>query len=110
MRERVAETSIRSVAEQTGMSATGLWRFIRGTEPYEKTQRRLQRWYVVHQAATIPSSEVDETAARAALELLTRHVPTRRRRAVAERLLDALVDPGTPDPIWLEPLRADPDR
>ena len=112
VRERVAETSIRSVAGQTGMSATGLWRFLRGTEPYEKTQRRLQRWYVVQQAAAPrPDGDaVDEGVARAAIALLTRHIPPRRRAAHVRRLLDALADPGGREPGWIETLRAEADR
>ena len=110
VRERVAESSIRSVAEQTGMSATGLWRFLRGTEPYEKTHRRLQRWYVVQQAAVTTTAEVDVTAARAAIALLARHVPGRRRAAYVRRLLDALADPALPEPAWLTALRDEADR
>ena len=105
VRERVAESSVRVVAEQTGMSPTGLWRFIQGTAPYAKTRRRLQSWYVVQQAAAPVSDEVMPEAAHAALDLLTRHVADRRREARQRALLDILVEPGDREPPWLGTLR-----
>lgn len=104
VRERVDASSIRTVADQTGMSATGLWRFLRGTAPYSKTRRRLQHWYVVQQSVA-PPDEVTADVARAAIELLTRHIPERRRPRHVQRLLAAIGDPGGREPTWLATLR-----
>lgn len=108
VRERVADSSVRAVAKQTGMSVTGLWRFLNGTQPYSKTQQRLRQWYVL-QTADAPASTTDvpEDVARAAIELLTRHIPPRRRAAHVRALLIALADPGGREPPWLTVLSAE---
>lgn len=43
-RLRIAETSLREVAREIGMSATGLRGFLDGTDPYGKTIEKLRAW------------------------------------------------------------------
>jgi len=104
VRERVAEKSIRVVAQETGMSPTGLWRFIGGTSPYLKTQRRLQAWYVMDRAER-SELEVTGPLAAAALDILTRHLPAEMRMERAAQLLSLLEEQGKPVPAWLARLR-----
>ena len=43
--EAVEASSLRAVARQVDMSATGLQKFIKGAAPYAPTLRRLYAWY-----------------------------------------------------------------
>lgn len=96
--------SLRTVARQIGMSATGLRGVLDGTSPYDKTRDKLRSWYArEHGLDRLP------TAAAADMILsLVRNVPN--RKAGAQLILDAVeaahAAGSVPPPEWLAPVRA----
>jgi hypothetical protein len=94
VRRRVDDSSLRAVADEIGVSYSGLGSFVRGdtSSPNRRTWDRLVRWYVVReqQAASVPKEEIalaiavlrtyihDETKAKTVQE--------RRRRDVIDDL------------------------
>lgn len=45
IRRRVEETSLRAVADEVGMSFSGLRSFLEGRSPQRRTREMLMRWY-----------------------------------------------------------------
>jgi hypothetical protein len=105
---RVEHTSLRGVAREIGMSPTGLKKFLLGTAPYAPTLRRLRRWFVHH--AELPSGELEQLDAEAAIALLTHDLPAEQRRETADRVLDCLGRgydaTGRARPGWVAALRS----
>lgn len=103
--EAVKAASLRSVAEDVGMSASGLRQFLKGRSPYEATLRKLTAWYARYQ---LDRSEFSADAARAGMALLLEAIPQAHLARAVERLAaclreihrDCLVKP----PSWLERL------
>lgn len=102
-------SSIRSVADEVGLSHSALHQFVSGrTNPQPRVRRLLGLWYLdkVKQAHDI---DVARPYA-AALEILLSEIPHERRRAAEQEVLDALVDThahsNTAQPRWLELLRS----
>ena len=93
-RDRVANASLRAVADEIGMSKSGLDSFIKGRTPYSGTRAKLFAWYLHHRepSAAVAPEEVD-----AAITLLGRYIQSvgsesarqQRVREVAERLFHA---------------------
>ena len=106
---RVESTSLRGVAREIGMSPTGLKKFLSGTAPYTPTLKRLRKWYVRH--AALPTGQVGQHDASAALAVLTHDLPPDARRETLGRLLDSLARgydaAGRARPDWLAELRAE---
>ena len=100
--------SLRSVARAIGMSPMGLKHFLEGRRPYSATVRKLNAWYVVHQA---DSRGFSADAARGALALLLDGVPEPQRARGSALLLDDLrrfhQTVNTRPPDWLEALLAE---
>lgn len=113
LRLAVEAASLRSVAREAGMSPMGLSNFISGKSvtSYSATVRKLNNWYVRHQAGGRPT--LSEDAARAALLLLLDGIPERSRDRGAARLLETLAalhrEGGTHVPPWLQALLPPPD-
>jgi hypothetical protein len=108
--ERVEATSLRRVAREVGMSATGLKKFLLGTAPYSPTLRRLRKWYLHHDA--VPTRMLVRDDARIALDVLTYDIPQGGIRTVtAQWLLEALRNgyhnSGKPVPGWIDELHAE---
>jgi len=105
---RVESTSLRGVAREIGMSPTGLKKFLLGTAPYSPTLRRLRKWYIQH--AALPTGEVSQHDASAALAVLTHDLPPEPRRTAADCVLDCLAKgydaSGRGRPRWVADLRA----
>ncbi|HEX6369164.1 MAG TPA: hypothetical protein VF006_09540 [Longimicrobium sp.] len=104
---RVANTSLRGVAREIGMSPMGLRNFIRGTDPYSPTLRRLRNWYVRHAAARAGNVETEDAVA--ALSVLVHDLDSAPRRRAAMTVLDAVAlgyeQSGVAKPAWVAELR-----
>jgi hypothetical protein len=97
LRERVEQTSIRAVADELGMSPSGLHVLLHGSKPRAGTRRKLLEWYAeirsrsAGRRAGVPAEDVD-----AAVAVLDRYlnadsretVHRRRVREIAARLFD----------------------
>ncbi len=101
----VLSTSLRQVARDVGMSPTGLDNYVLGiTEPYPKTRRKLEEWYVRSAAGQEGISAV--TAAAALTLLLDGIAPElvdRARERVVEAVRAAHREGGTSPPAWVAP-------
>lgn len=98
----VEATTLRRVAEEVGMSKSGLAKFIAGSEPYSKTRRQLERWYVRTQAEDL--SGVTPVEAELALSVLLHDFPAADRPRARSRLMQLLRDEFTAAggvPKWL---------
>jgi hypothetical protein len=105
-------SSIRSVADEVGLSHSALHKFVTGrTNPQPRVRRLLGLWYLqkVEQAHDI---DVARPYA-AALQILLSAIPQERRREAEGEVLEALVQThsqsGAAQPRWLELLRSELD-
>ena len=95
VRQRVAESSLRAVADEVGISRGGLESFLKGRNPYTKTRLRLAAWRLrsQHPDGPIAAAEVD-----AAIALLGRYIElggTEAMRARRVREVTARIESGT---------------
>lgn len=104
-------SSIRSVADEVGLSHSALHKFVTGrTNPQPRVRRLLGLWYIqkVEQAHDI---DVARPYA-AALQILLSEIPQERRSAAEREVLNALAQThsqsGAAEPRWLELLRTHP--
>jgi hypothetical protein len=90
IRKRVDETSLREVADEVGMSFSGLRSFLDGSSPQPGTREKLVRWHYSHatRSLTVPHDEL-ETAIALVLSYL--HDES-KPRAVRERRLREVID------------------
>ena len=92
VRKRVDETSLRDVADEVGMSWSGLKSFLDGRSPQRRTRERLVQWYYSQSERSPANLREDvETAIALVLsylrdELKPRAVRERRLREVIHRL------------------------
>jgi hypothetical protein len=109
---RVANTSLRGVAREIGMSPMGLRNFIHGTDPYSPTLRRLRNWYVRYAAERAGTVQLED--ATAALSVLVHDMDSAPRRETAVIVLDAVARgydlSGVTKPAWVMELRARYER
>jgi hypothetical protein len=108
-RSQTEASSIRSVADEVGLSHSALHKFVTGrTNPQPRVRRLLGLWYLekVEQAHDI---DVARPYA-AALEILLSEIPHERRSAAEQDVLNMLAlvhtPTGEPPPRWLELLRS----
>jgi hypothetical protein len=80
LEEALGTSSLRSVARAVGMSPTGLTKLLAGTHPYRRTLIRLRTWRTRRRSGDF--SMTDD----AALEVLLRRIPERRRARVREEI------------------------
>lgn len=109
--EAVAATSLRQVAQEVGMSPTGLSGLIERRRCYFRTRLKLLGWFArpeVRARLRQGARELSPETASAALDLLTRHLPLEGQRARAQAVLAALAEEtragGGPVPSWLREL------
>jgi hypothetical protein len=90
LRKRVAETSLRAVADEVGMSFNGLNHVLAGGSPQRKTREKLVRWYYSQSTGSraIPHEDF-ETAIALVLSYLR---DESKPRAVRERRLREVID------------------
>ena len=106
VRAMAENTSLRQVARQIGMSASGLKKFLEGAAPYSPTRRRLHRWYVQHSG--VQHGQVEYPEATAALRVLVHDLTPDSRRSTASRMVECLrlgyEESGKLPPGWLSEL------
>jgi transcriptional regulator with XRE-family HTH domain len=106
--QRVAATSLRKVAREIGMSATGLSKFLDGNAPYLPTLNRLRNWYLRY--AATPAGTLSEEDAYAALALLVHDLAPDARQGAIEAMLACMREgyqrSGQPEPAWVAELPA----
>lgn len=104
---RVDARSLRQVAREVGMSASGLQKFLTGSRPYSATRRKLERWYVRESAEY--GGDLGAGSAHAALRVLVQDLPPRRRAVVIasilERIEAAFAEARAERPAWIEEVR-----
>jgi hypothetical protein len=83
VRRRVAETSLRQVADEIPMSFSGLRSFLRGGTPQPATRAKLVSWCV--QARTKRRSVLSETDVQTAIELLRAYLYQHPSKAIQAR-------------------------
>lgn len=110
-RSQAETSSIRSVADEVGLSHSALHKFILGrTNPQPRARRLLGLWYLqkVEQAHDI---DVARPYA-AALDILLSEIPLEQRpeaeQGVIEMLAKVHTPSGEPPPRWLELLLSHP--
>src|SRR5665647_274017 len=88
--KRVAETSLREVADEIGMSFSGLRSFLEGGSPHAGTRTKLVRWYY---ARSERSPEAPREDRETAIALLLSYLRDESKpRAVRERRLREVID------------------
>ncbi|HEU4881456.1 MAG TPA: hypothetical protein VFT45_04400 [Longimicrobium sp.] len=107
--QAVAATSLRTAADEIGMSAMGLRAFIRGEgQPQQRTLRKLNAWYA-RTAALRRSGGLQD--ARSALIVLAGLYPRADRSRVLRNLAGQLEREfhasGMPPPPWLAALSSE---
>lgn len=85
---RVEDRSLRQVAREVGMSASGLQKFLDGATPYSSTRRKIERWYV--REAARYGGGLGPDSALAALHVLVQDLAPAERGAALRGMLDAL--------------------
>lgn len=88
LRRAVAASSLRTVAEQVGLTHRGLTLFITGeSRPREVTARKLRDWYV---REGVNAGSVTTDTARAALDVLLADLPVLERNRATVAILEAV--------------------
>jgi hypothetical protein len=110
VRLAVAETSLRAVARQVGLSPMGLHNFLAGRNPYTATLRKLTLWYAEHGTR----HGAPEHTVHAALEVLLEGLPEKGRERGKAALLGVIErmhrEARTRPPTWLTALQSgEPD-
>lgn len=91
VRERVEATSIRAVAEELGMSPSGLHVLLRGSKPRTATRRKLLDWYAeVRSRSKTARTDVPPEDVDAAVTLLSRYLVADSRKAVREQRVEEI--------------------
>jgi hypothetical protein len=95
VRKRVEETTLRVVADEVGMTYSGVRSFINGTEPQRGTVDKLVRWYYARSkpSAAPPREDVDTAIAVVRSYIRDSSKP----RAIRERLRREVIDRLTED-------------
>lgn len=92
--QRVKETSIRAVAEEIGMSHSGLHVLLKGSVPHPSTREKLVAWYLGRRGVGPSAPEVSKADVDAAVSVLVHYVndgvrtqaKARRASAILRRL------------------------
>jgi hypothetical protein len=108
VRRAVAASSQRSVAAQVGVSYRTIGKFLAGSEPYARTLRKLQEWFV---SAVVPrDGRVSPDAATAAVFIVLDDIPQPHRADAVRELVRALGkihrDAGVQPPGWIGDLES----
>jgi AcrR family transcriptional regulator len=70
--QRVNETSLRAVADEIGLSKSGLDHFLKGRQPYSRTRAQLAAWMMRNRHPD--ASSIQPEAVDAAIALLERYI------------------------------------
>ena len=101
VRERIERTSLRAVARDIGITASGLLKFAAGSQPYRKTIRKLEAWYLRQPGRTPEPGEspTPETVA-AAVRILALLPPATRRGEFVDGILKQVTEAAPQDAAW----------
>lgn len=95
--------TLRTAADEIGLSFSGLRSFLRGTTPRPSTVQKLTVWYLGSAAARGEAEPRD--LARVAISVLLQPIPERFRADAEARLIRAMVvscaEAKVPLPSWL---------
>lgn len=100
-RERVEATSLRAVANDIGMSNSGLYSFLQGGEPYSAVRRKLVAWFMrmrYPDSRPIPPAEVEAATSLLAAYIRQTAPASRERRfmQISEHIAaEGEINPGT---------------
>jgi hypothetical protein len=83
----VARSSLRAIAREVGMTATGLQGVLDGTHPYGKTWEKLRVWYALTDTGR---NELPGSLAAGLLRRLMQTIPDRRWPEAQAMLLEAI--------------------
>ncbi|HET7460880.1 MAG TPA: hypothetical protein VFJ82_06520 [Longimicrobium sp.] len=88
LRDALEKSSLRTVAEQVGLTHRGLKLYITGvSRPRAATARKLREWYVREASA---HAGADETTARAAINVLLGGLPEGQKGRAAAKVIEAV--------------------
>jgi hypothetical protein len=88
-RKRVSVTSLRAVAEEIGVSFSGLRSFLQGREPYPQTVKKLVAWFVLAREGKTPArprkTVIRRAEVDAAVEFLRNYMAADGDERLSER-------------------------
>lgn len=104
LRRAVEASSLRTVAEQVGMTHRGLQLFISGeTQPRVQTLQKLRVWYL---SLGVQAGDSSDDHIQVAVDVLLDRLPDEARPQVLANLLDTLrrahIRAGVEPPPWLD--------
>lgn len=101
VRERIERTSLRAVARDIGITASGLLKFTAGSQPYRKTIRKLEAWYMRQPGRTPERGESPSAdTVAAAIRILALLPPAPRRAEFVDAILKQVNEAAPTDPAW----------
>jgi hypothetical protein len=100
-RRRVERSSLRQVAREIGLSASGLDKFLNGASPYRKSLLKLEAWYLTKADGTEETTSPEAVAA--AIRILAGFLPSAKRSAFVDATRANLVLPT--DREWIRRFR-----
>lgn len=101
VRERIERTSLRAVARDIGITASGLLKFAAGSQPYRKTIRKLEAWYVRQPGRTPEQGESPSAqTVAAAIRILALLPPGPRRGEFVDGILKQVNEVAPQDAAW----------
>jgi hypothetical protein len=100
----IERSSLRAVAGEVGMSASGLTKFLQGGTPYGKTVQRLHAWY--QRAAGLSRVPPEHIAEQLRRLMMTLPEPDRGVMALLETVDRAHRDAGRSPPEWVAHVRS----
>ena len=99
--------SQRAVAAEIGISYRTVGKFLAGSQPYARTLKKLQDWYI---RGIVPRDGVSPETAIAAVFIMLDEIPPARRAEAAHKLVQAVGDIhhdlGVSLPGWLVDLES----
>ena len=105
VRERIERTSLRAVARDIGITPSGLLKFAAGSEPYRKTIRKLEAWYVRQPGRTPePGESPSAETVAAAIRILALLAPAPRRGEFVDRILNEVSSATPQGAAWRQEL------
>jgi hypothetical protein len=101
VRERIERTSLRAVARDIGITASGLLKFAAGSQPYRKTIRKLEAWYLRQPGRTPERGESPSAdTVAAAIRILALLPPAARRGEFVDAILKQVNEAAPQDRAW----------
>jgi len=100
----ISRSSLRAVAEEVGMSPSGLTKFLDGASPYGKTVERLQSWYI--REVGVQRIQPDHIANQLRRIVATLSEPDSGVANLLDAVVAAYAAEGMEPPQWVAQVRA----